>query len=227
MSNSQDKEKLFDILPPPLEKITRGHEKAFPPTTETKEDKKEGNNERESGNVGAMQMKRAEAPSACLMKQDAISKSRTNEMDPIEKREDGFLTYEDNRFFSFTTNNYSRDSQDTKAKEPTKRNITVDGKTKQNPGFDISSVYKNLILTKEEINEVIECNEEFRNLLESETITQFMDDCLKDPVTTFEHYKSDKNVLKFIQLLLNYMCGKYSYHHTTSLYEHFTFPKKN
>lgn len=227
MRSTQDKGKLFDILPPPLEKITRGHEKPSLPITETKEDTKEVNNERVSNNVEFMQMKRAETISNCLMKQDSIAKNTIDEMDSVENIKDEFMTYEDNSIFSFPTNNYIRHSQDTQINEPPTRNKTVDRRTKKNDGFDISSVYKYLILTKEEINEVVESNDEFRNLLESETITQFMDDCLKDPIRTFENYKSDKDVLKFIQLLLNYMCAKYSHHHTTNLHEHFTFKKRN
>lgn len=228
MSNTQDKGKLFDILPPPLEKITRGYEKkTSSPTAETKKDTNEGNKEKESVNAEVMQMKRGEPLLTYLIKQDSSSKYRQDEMDSFEKMEDGVFINRDNSIFSFPTNNNIGDGQDTNINEPIKGNKTTDSKTNRNSGFDISSVYQDLILTKEEINEVVEYNEEFRNLLESETITQFMDECLNDPVTTFENYKSDKNVLKFIQLLLNYMCGKYSYHHANNLYEHFTFEKKN
>lgn len=235
MSNPRGEEKQYDILPPPLEKITRGTKpEKVPLTTQDKVvSYNEWNREDEKKNEGTTSLKK-ETNAACLVKQDTLlSQNKIKETLHIEK-ESGFHTDEsssndgkryDNYYYEVTNNSPHNGVMGLAESPQIKEN--GHNRSTETSEFNIASVYEDLILNREEIDAVIEENEEFRNMLDNETITNFMDECVKDPLKTFEKYKTNKDVLKFIQLLLDFMCAKYSYLQANNLPKNFTFEKKN
>ncbi|CAD52005.1 hypothetical protein PFAG_02594 [Plasmodium falciparum Santa Lucia] len=110
-----------------------------------------------------------------------------------------------------------------------------DIKTNVNNTFDKNNIilnnnvadkYKNIILNINEINTILKDHPHFKQMVENENVTEFMDKYLINPIEAIMKYKSDQHVIEFLNTLFKYMNAKRNYIHINNLPQSFTFHKK-
>lgn len=192
-----NEKKMFDILPPPLEKIDRGKKKESV--------KKEGI------------IKNKEEHEKCNEKSFVISDNR-NKID-------------ENKITNIVPNNKLINERNAKIENPNDKASfnevaeNIANEVKKRSSY-VSEKYKNVILNSEEINTIMSNNDHFKNLVQSKKINDFMNDYLKNPIESIKKYQNDTNILKFLELLFQYMNAKGNHEHLNNLENNFTFPKK-
>ncbi|CRG96879.1 conserved Plasmodium protein, unknown function [Plasmodium gallinaceum] len=163
MKNNKDKR--FDILPPPLEKINKKNENF------TKVEKKENSN-LFNGNFVNVTEKNTHM-------QINLNDIKKNDNSEIKKE-----------------NSY------------------------------ISQKYSNIILNSDEINMIISRNNNFKDLIENKKVNDFMNDYLTNPLDAIKKYQKDDKILKFLEILFQYMNAKSDHIHLKNLSKNFSFQKK-
>ncbi|ANQ07323.1 Uncharacterized protein PCOAH_00015770 [Plasmodium coatneyi] len=90
----------------------------------------------------------------------------------------------------------------------------------------ISQKYSNVILNSDEISAIISSNSHFKTLVESEKVSTFMGDYLKNPLVAIKKHEKDETIARFLDCLFGYMNEKSRNIHLANLSESFTIPRR-
>ncbi|CRG99543.1 conserved Plasmodium protein, unknown function [Plasmodium relictum] len=156
----------FDILPPPLEKITKKNENF------TKKEKKENFDPNNRKNINVSEIN--------TNVQINLNDKKQNDINNEIKKENSY----------------------------------------------ISQKYSNVILNSDEINMIISRNNNFKDLIENKKVNDFMNDYLNNPLDAIKKYQKDDKIMKFLEILFQYMNAKSDHIHLKNLTKNFTFQKK-
>ncbi|EUD64673.1 hypothetical protein C922_04929 [Plasmodium inui San Antonio 1] len=90
----------------------------------------------------------------------------------------------------------------------------------------VAQKYSNVILNSDEISAIISTNSHFKTLVESEKVSTFMGDYLKNPLLAIKKHQKDETIARFLDCLFQYMNQKSRNIHLANLSESFTIPRK-
>ncbi|CAA9987607.1 conserved Plasmodium protein, unknown function [Plasmodium knowlesi strain H] len=89
----------------------------------------------------------------------------------------------------------------------------------------VAQKYSNVILNKDEISAIISRNSHFKTLVESEEVSTFMGEYLKNPLIAIQKYHKDETIAQFLDCLFGYMNEKSRNIHLENLSQSFTIPR--
>ncbi|KJP86783.1 hypothetical protein AK88_03597 [Plasmodium fragile] len=90
----------------------------------------------------------------------------------------------------------------------------------------VAEKYSNVILNSDEISQIMSSNSHFKTLVESEKVSTFMGDYLKNPLVAIKKHEKDETIARFLDCLFQYMNQKSRNIHLANLSDTFTIPRR-